>query len=239
MIVVVRDSEAMPNCAGSRPVVPGAAVLAVRRSRSFPFAREVFRPPPWMNSTMRLNSSRSNQVPCCLQISTITPEQRAKFIRFINCEHSGHGTYFTLLVSGPVPGARAKRRRAQPTVVRDRRRSFQTKARRAKGPGIVHTRAPWSAPIVTSDHLNSDSEDTCASSRSLTRVRGRRATALTVFAANEHHRETRGTGNRRQTRIAKLARRRVGRTRGATVWAVESFRLHRFRILTCSSKSKV
>ncbi len=52
-----------------------------------------------MNSTMRLSSSRSNQVPCPLQTSTITPEQRAKLIRFINFEHSGHGTYFTLLVS--------------------------------------------------------------------------------------------------------------------------------------------
>src|SRR4029079_4358591 len=52
-----------------------------------------------MNSTMRLNSSRSNQVPCCLQMSTITPEQRAKFMRFINCEQTGQGTYFTLFVS--------------------------------------------------------------------------------------------------------------------------------------------
>src|SRR4029078_30151 len=52
-----------------------------------------------MNSTIRLSSSRSNQVPCCLQMSTITPEQRAKFMRFINCEQTGQGTYFTLLAS--------------------------------------------------------------------------------------------------------------------------------------------
>jgi hypothetical protein len=50
---------------------------------------------------IRLSSSRSNQVPCFLQRSTITPEQRAKFIRFINWEHSGQGTYFTLLISRP------------------------------------------------------------------------------------------------------------------------------------------
>ena len=30
-------------------------------------------------------------VPWPLQMSTITPEQRAKLIRFINCEHSGQG----------------------------------------------------------------------------------------------------------------------------------------------------
>jgi len=50
--------------------------------------------------------------------------------------------------------------------------------------------------------------------------RSRRTTALTVFAANEHHGKARWTGNRRQTRVAELAWRRVGRTCGATIWAV-------------------
>src|SRR5687767_1347918 len=59
-----------------------------------------------MNATILLSSSRSNQVPCPLQKSTITPEQRAKLIRFINCEHCGQGTYFTLLDSRTaLPGA--------------------------------------------------------------------------------------------------------------------------------------
>jgi hypothetical protein len=40
-----------------------------------------------MNSMMRRNSSLSNQVPCALQTSTTTDEQRAKFTRCISCWH--------------------------------------------------------------------------------------------------------------------------------------------------------
>jgi hypothetical protein len=44
----------------------------------------------------------SNHVPWPLQTSTITPEQRAKLIRFISCAHRGHGTYLTGAASSAV-----------------------------------------------------------------------------------------------------------------------------------------
>ena len=47
--------------------------------------------PDWINSTIRRNSSRSNHVPCLVHTSTITCEHCAKFTRFINSPHTGHG----------------------------------------------------------------------------------------------------------------------------------------------------
>ncbi len=76
-----------------------------RRSSSicaFSFCREASNPPSRINSRMRVSSSLSNHVPWPLQTSTITPEQRAKLIRFISCAHRGHGTYLTGAASSAV-----------------------------------------------------------------------------------------------------------------------------------------
>ena len=56
------------------------------------WARDFSRPPARMNSTVRRNSSLSNQVPWDLQTSTTTWEQWAKFTRFISWWQTGQGT---------------------------------------------------------------------------------------------------------------------------------------------------
>ena len=53
-----------------------------------------------------------------------------------------------------------------------------------------------------------------------------------MLAANEHHGEADGTGNRRQKRSAILALWRVSRSRRATHRTVQSFYFHQARILT-------
>ncbi len=103
---VTRWSSASPVPRSDDRCMSTASCSWRNRSRSsaiasFSFVRDASIPPSRINPMIRLSSSRSNQVPCFLHRSTITPEQPAKFIRFINCEHSGHGTYFTLLISPP------------------------------------------------------------------------------------------------------------------------------------------
>src|SRR5256885_8810727 len=65
----------------------------------FSRSRESSRPPPRTNSTMARSSDASNQVPWPLHTSTMTPEHRAKLIRFINSPHCGQGEYRILLPS--------------------------------------------------------------------------------------------------------------------------------------------
>src|SRR5205807_1168869 len=65
----------------------------------FSRSRESSRPPPRTNSTMAPSSDASNHVPWPLHTSTMTPEHRAKLIRFINSPHWGHGEYRILLPS--------------------------------------------------------------------------------------------------------------------------------------------
>ena len=72
-----------------------ASIFASRRPSAMRLRRSLSRarskPPPRMNSTMRRNSSGSNQTPCDRHESSITPEQPAKLKRFISSAQTAHG----------------------------------------------------------------------------------------------------------------------------------------------------